>query len=150
LTQVDGAEVREALQLERQSFVDLALLCGTDFSQRLKNIGPFTALKLIKEHHSIEALLQNPTMKLKLPSTEYMQEIAAGRLIFDAVSPLPDEGLLKQGEFDRNRVQEILENFGLGRASTGDSSVDPLERTFDDIAPPGFVEIAFQDGKSFR
>ena len=42
--------------------------CGCDYTASIKGIGPHTALKLIKEHHSIEAALKHvDTTKHKLP-----------------------------------------------------------------------------------
>ena len=51
---VHGSEVPSALDLDRDRFIDFALLLGTDFSQRIKHVGPQRALKFIREHGSIE------------------------------------------------------------------------------------------------
>ena len=50
--------MRDALQLDREAFVDFALLLGTDFSQRIKNVGPARALKFIRQHRTIERVLE--------------------------------------------------------------------------------------------
>ena len=58
LTIVSGAKVRTTLELTRESFVDFALLLGTDFSQRIKNVGPARAYRFIKEYGSIERIIE--------------------------------------------------------------------------------------------
>ncbi|KAI9331574.1 PIN domain-like protein [Obelidium mucronatum] len=45
------------LGLTREQYVDLMILCGSDFSSTLKRVGDKTALKLIKKHGSIEKIL---------------------------------------------------------------------------------------------
>lgn len=58
---ISGADIREVLQLTRASFVDFAFLLGTDFSQRIKNVGPARALRFIKEYGSIERVIEAET-----------------------------------------------------------------------------------------
>jgi len=46
------------LELTREQLIDVAMLVGTDFNpDGVKGIGPKTALKLIKQHGSIEEAL---------------------------------------------------------------------------------------------
>lgn len=59
LTIISGPEVRSSLSLARSSYVDFALLLGTDFSRRIKNMGPTRALKFIQDYGSIEEILRN-------------------------------------------------------------------------------------------
>ncbi len=42
--------------ITREQFVDLAILVGTDFNEGVSGVGPKTALKLIKQHGSLEGL----------------------------------------------------------------------------------------------
>ncbi|KIM20976.1 hypothetical protein M408DRAFT_44537, partial [Serendipita vermifera MAFF 305830] len=58
LMEIDSEVVREALALKREQFVDFALLLGTDFTPRLKNVGPVRALKFIRAHGSIEEIIK--------------------------------------------------------------------------------------------
>ena len=46
----------EELGITREQLIDLAILVGTDFNEGVKGIGPKTALKLIREHETIEKL----------------------------------------------------------------------------------------------
>ncbi|OZJ05594.1 hypothetical protein BZG36_01702 [Bifiguratus adelaidae] len=56
---IDPLEARKALSLSREAFVDMGILCGTDFSfglggGPLENVGPVTAMRLMQEHGSLE------------------------------------------------------------------------------------------------
>jgi flap endonuclease-1 len=54
--------VLKELNITREQLVDIGILVGTDFNpEGIKGIGPKTALKLIKQHGSLEKLI--PTLK---------------------------------------------------------------------------------------
>lgn len=44
------SKVLEELELTQEEFVDLCILCGCDYCPTIRNVGPTTALKTIKEH----------------------------------------------------------------------------------------------------
>jgi flap endonuclease-1 len=54
-----------ALGISREQLVDIALLVGTDYDDGIKGIGPRKALKLIKKHMGIEAVLLELKMEIK-------------------------------------------------------------------------------------
>ncbi|KAI8976722.1 PIN domain-like protein [Trametes punicea] len=116
LTLISGADVRAVLQLDRTRFIDFALLLGTDFSQRIKNIGPARALKFIREHGSIERVLeQEPQYPPRTAPEEYLQQIELARLVFQTLPPIPDVSLLQQGLPDEQAVWAILDKYDLHR-----------------------------------
>lgn len=78
---LDGQKAREDLSLSRQAFVDLCILCGTDFSTTLERVGPITALKLIQKHGSIESVLELQKYTLR----EGFQYLAARKVFLDPV-----------------------------------------------------------------
>jgi len=117
LTVVSGAEIRAVLQLDRASFVDFALLLGTDFSQRIKNLGPARALKFIREHGSIERVIELEREYLpRIPHDAYLAQIEAARMVFCTLPPVPHKGLLKQAVTDEAKIFEVLQKYGLGQA----------------------------------
>ena len=62
LTLVRLDKILESFKMTHAQFVDLCILCGCDFTQKLKGIGPMKAFKLIQQHETIEevvAALQN-------------------------------------------------------------------------------------------
>jgi flap endonuclease-1 len=55
--------VLQGLEINYDSFVDLCILCGCDYTGTIPKIGPVTALKLIKKHLLIE------NMPINIPSS---------------------------------------------------------------------------------
>jgi flap endonuclease-1 len=113
---VSGAEIRTVLQLDRARYVDFALLLGTDFSQRIKNVGPTRALKFIREYGSIERVLElEPKYSPRVSAQVYLEQVEVARLVFGTLPPVPDTNLLQPGENDENAIQSILERHRLHR-----------------------------------
>ncbi|KAJ7754478.1 PIN domain-like protein [Mycena metata] len=119
LVMLSGTEIRAALQLDRSSFIDFALLLGTDFSQRIKNVGPVRALKFIRQHKSIERVIEVETKyEPRVPPPAYLAEVEIARLVFQTLPPVPDAKLLEQ-EKDDEALPTLLQRFGLGRLLMG-------------------------------
>ncbi|KVH89497.1 5'-3' exonuclease, C-terminal domain-containing protein [Cynara cardunculus var. scolymus] len=55
----DISKVLEELNLTMDQFIDLCILCGCDYCDSIRGIGGQTALKLIRQHGSIESILEN-------------------------------------------------------------------------------------------
>ncbi|KND89296.1 Flap endonuclease 1 [Tolypocladium ophioglossoides CBS 100239] len=51
-------KVLEGLNMQRKQFVDLCILLGCDYLDPIPKIGPTTALKLIREHGSLEKVVE--------------------------------------------------------------------------------------------
>ena len=118
LTLLSGAEVREVLRLDRASYIDFALLLGTDFSQRIKNLGPHRAIRLIRAHGSIEHVIANePRFTPRLSPDAYMAQVETARLVFKTLPPVPDARFLQPTEGDDGEVAAILDRFGVHRAA---------------------------------
>ncbi|KAL3926985.1 MAG: hypothetical protein SGPRY_003039 [Prymnesium sp.] len=58
IVEVNLQAALEGLKLSHAQFVDLCILCGCDYVDSIKGIGPITALKLIQEHGCIENILK--------------------------------------------------------------------------------------------
>lgn len=54
--EIDFNVLLELLELDKSEFVDLCIMCGTDYNSNIKGIGPDKSLKLLKEFKSIENL----------------------------------------------------------------------------------------------
>ena len=118
LTIVSGSDIRTVLHLDRASFIDFALLLGTDFSQRIKHIGPQRALKFIRLYGSIEAIIQQERKySPKLPEKAYLEQVEVARGVFGNLPEVPDLKLLESRETDTEAVRWILQKYGLHRAS---------------------------------
>ncbi|KAJ2080387.1 hypothetical protein H4R24_003128 [Coemansia sp. RSA 988] len=56
---VDVSVACAELGLSHKAFVDLCILCGTDFASTIEKVGPITALRLVREFGSIERILDS-------------------------------------------------------------------------------------------
>ncbi|KZT69944.1 PIN domain-like protein [Daedalea quercina L-15889] len=116
LMMISGTDVRATLQLDRAGFIDFVLLLGTDFSQRIKNVGPARALRFIREYGSIERMLQcEPRYPPRVDATTYLAQVSLARMVFQTLPPTPDPALLQPKEYDEDEVMRLLGNYGLHR-----------------------------------
>ncbi|BGP48151.1 hypothetical protein JCM10450v2_004023 [Rhodotorula kratochvilovae] len=89
---LDPVTLRSELGLTKEEFVDFALLCGTDFTERIPGVGPVNALKLIRQHSTIEAIFAASDGKLSPPDGDiaaYLQTVRDARAIFLSLPNLP-------------------------------------------------------------
>ncbi|KAI0090327.1 PIN domain-like protein [Irpex rosettiformis] len=116
LVVVSGTEVWDSLQLDQSQFIDFAVLLGTDFSQRIKNIGPTRALKFIREYGSIERIIESETRySPRLPIDLYLEQVSLARLIFQTLPPVPSEKLTPLPA-DEMAIHAIMHKYRLWRA----------------------------------
>lgn len=144
LIRISGEDVRNELHLTRESYIDLALLFGSDFTERLRGLGPTRATKLIQAFGSIEEILRSERSKQgkgrrylpepKLSEKEYMKQIMDGRAVFSSLPPIPSEwqGLFaktRELQVDDGEVVEIMRGFDLSMEYTKalEEKVNPLE-----------------------
>jgi len=86
--EIDVATVLSALQLSRAAFVDFCVLCGCDYAQKLRGVGPKTALKLIVTHKTLEraVFVERPGVATKAPKGKVLApegwDFAAARRVF--------------------------------------------------------------------
>ncbi|KAJ2014591.1 hypothetical protein GGI03_002556 [Coemansia sp. RSA 2337] len=85
---IDADIALTELGLTRESFVDLCILCGTDFSATLEKVGPITALKLIRQFGSIERILESdPEIR---PRDGFQFKVARDVFLQDVQPPFTD------------------------------------------------------------
>lgn len=58
IDQINYDQVLEALAMDKETFVDLCILLGCDYCETIKGVGPVTAFKLIKEHGSLDKIVE--------------------------------------------------------------------------------------------
>ncbi|KAH8880326.1 PIN domain-like protein [Thozetella sp. PMI_491] len=71
IQEIHLGRVLAGLNMERPQFVDLCILLGCDYLDPIPKVGPTTALKLIREHGSLEGVVEfitkDPKSKFALP-----------------------------------------------------------------------------------
>ncbi|BBN19644.1 flap endonuclease-1 [Marchantia polymorpha subsp. ruderalis] len=116
------AKVLEGLELTMDQFIDMCILCGCDYCDSIKGIGPQSALKLIRQHGSLEQILENLNKsKYQIPENWNYKE--ARRLFKEPlVTPAEEMPELKWVAPDEEGLKKFLvdENgFNLERISKG-------------------------------
>ncbi|CCE64142.1 hypothetical protein TPHA_0G03010 [Tetrapisispora phaffii CBS 4417] len=56
--EINTETVLEGLELTLEQFIDLGIMLGCDYCESIRGVGPVTALKLIKEHGSLEKIIE--------------------------------------------------------------------------------------------
>jgi flap endonuclease-1 len=51
--------ILNSLEINYFEFIDFCILCGCDYTSKIPKIGPVTALRIIKEHRTIENFIEN-------------------------------------------------------------------------------------------
>ncbi len=117
-------KVLQDLQITRTQLIDIGILVGLDFFEGIKGIGAKTALKLIKEHGTIETIIKNKIEIKKQPIDLDIDLVNKVRNIFlnpqinESFEPpewkKPDkekiiEILVEQNDFSIDRVEKVLE-----------------------------------------
>ncbi|KAF9530155.1 PIN domain-like protein [Crepidotus variabilis] len=139
---VSGATVRESLSLSRSEFIDFCILLGTDFSQRITNVGPVRALKLIRNFGSIEKIVESisedPKFPLKLPKAAYLAQVDIARSVFNTLPPLPTASALLPTEPNPLSVEKMFKEFEIRDQDLHPDWHDPTP--FDDALAGNFFK----------
>jgi len=129
-------KVLQELQLTQEEFVDMCILLGCDYCGTIRGIGPKKALQLIKEHHSIKAILKSLDKERYVVPEDFIHE--EGKKLFLQPEILeekeipefkwsaPDEEglvqfLVRDRQFNEDRVKKVIERIksARGKATQG-------------------------------
>lgn len=119
----------DELGIDQSQLIDIALCVGTDYNEGLVGVGPKTALKLIREHGSIETILK--AKDLEIPNLEDIREFFKSPDVTDDYSlkwKKPDQEavislLCTEHDFSEDRVTKALERLEASSGS-GQSTLD--------------------------
>jgi len=100
--------VLAGLNLSMPEFVDLCILCGTDFSDTIRGVGPKGALAAIRKHRSIEAYLAALNTTRHPPPVEFPVDEIRGLLSRPDVVPASDARIVWGGAPDVEGVVALL------------------------------------------
>lgn len=127
LTLIEGHEVRDALNMDSSQFLDFALLLGTDFTDRIRNVGPIRALKFILSYGSIEKILEGePKYTPRTDISEYLEQIRVAREVFQHRPTVPAPKLLEVRQPNDSLVLEVLQRFQLRKFAEKDADFSSL------------------------
>lgn len=103
IDELSYADAMEGLDMDKSTFIDLCILLGCDYCETIRGVGPVTAFKLIKEHGSLDNIVEwiakNPEKtKYKVPENWPYKE--AKELFMNPEVTKADEISLKWKEPD--------------------------------------------------
>ncbi len=103
----DLQAILDGLELSMDQFVDMCILFGCDYTDRIRGIGPAKAFDLIKKHGCIEKIIENiDTEKHPVPSRFPFEE---ARRLFHKHEVLSSEDVnLRWGKPDEEGLKKFL------------------------------------------
>ncbi|KAE9618889.1 Flap endonuclease 1 [Lupinus albus] len=141
-------KILEGLNMTMDQFIDFCILSGCDYCESIRGIGGITALKLIRQHGSIENVLDKINKeRYQIPDDWLYRE---ARCLFKEPivsseeeelnlkwSPPDEEGLktflINENGFNNDRVTKAIEKI---KAAKNKSSQDRLEPFFKPTVNP--------------
>jgi len=116
---IELKETLQSLGMDRTGLILMGILLGTDFNDGVKGVGPKTALKIVKEHRTLEAVTEYVRTKY-----DYQFEVDAEEVLNIFLNPQsvpmeppkwkrPDEDairkmLVEQHDFSEERIMGTL------------------------------------------
>jgi flap endonuclease-1 len=103
-------KILKELEISYDEFVDLCILCGCDYCESIKGIGPKTALKLVRQHKNIETIIANLPKKYTVPAS-LIDNLEQIRLLFKNPDVDPADSLeLVFNKPDKDGIIDFLVN----------------------------------------
>ncbi|XP_034826168.1 flap endonuclease 1 [Maniola hyperantus] len=130
--------VLSGLELNQKEFIDLCILLGCDYCGSIRGIGPKRAIELIRQHRSIEQVLDNIDTKKYQPPENWGFEDARRLFVEPEVADAKDvelkwcdpdeEGLVKflcgDKQFNEDRVRNGAKKLMKARTGTTQGRLD--------------------------
>ena len=105
ITEIKLTDLLKELEFTHDQFVDLCILCGTDYMESVKGIGSMTAYKLIKENKNIENVIYNNKNPIKLENIENYEKVRELFKVFNYNYEITKGAL----DYDLNIIKKFLE-----------------------------------------
>jgi len=119
---LDLDENLRALGLTREELIDAAILIGTDFNPGVRGVGPKTAVRLLREHHSLSSLPSDVRQSLPDNADEIHEFFLHPPVVpSDQIVPgsFDPEGLRKflcdERDFSATRVESLVQRLSKRR-----------------------------------
>ncbi|NHJ12122.1 MAG: flap endonuclease-1 [Candidatus Thorarchaeota archaeon] len=113
------------LGITREQLIDIAILVGTDYNEGVKGVGPKTALKLIKEHETIEGIEEAQGVQYNFPYVE-IRDIFLNPPKAEITEP-------KWHDFDTDDLMRILCEEHDFSSSRVESSLQRLQKALEEL-----------------
>lgn len=164
VTEVEYRRVLHELDLSQEQFTDLCILMKCDYTGTIKGIGPKTAYKLVKEHGSIEGILEyiqnNDTRYTAPPQAEF--DFAKARKMFNEAEVTPASEInivfrrpnvaaltkfLKARSFNQERIDRLVASLGAAKKASGQRRLDSFFKVKKAALPPRTPKVKSSPGR---
>ncbi|XP_022647631.1 flap endonuclease 1-like [Varroa jacobsoni] len=144
------SKILSELEFTQREFIDLCILLGCDYCESIKGIGPKRAIDLMRQHRSIENILQNlDTKKYTVPENWQFErarelfekpEVTPGQeLEFRWMEPNED-GLVKflceENGFNEERIRNGAKKLHKGKNSSQQGRLDSFFKVLPSTPAP--------------
>ncbi|GAX73772.1 hypothetical protein CEUSTIGMA_g1223.t1 [Chlamydomonas eustigma] len=141
----------EGANLTMDQFIDVCILCGCDYVNNIRGIGPVRAMQLIQKHNNIEAVLEHlDSSKYPLPEPFPYKEAReafknpevtpADQLpVFKWNAPDVDgvvDFLVREKSFNEDRVRKAMKRVVDNRGKSGQSRMESFFQVLPKPGPP--------------
>jgi flap endonuclease-1 len=106
----------EKLGVTKEQLIIMGILIGTDYSEGVKGVGPKTALKLVKEHETLEKVLENVTWESDVDAKKiydfFINPDVTEKYSMEWKEPDEDklrEFMVEEHDFSSERIDKVLE-----------------------------------------
>jgi flap endonuclease-1 len=97
--------ILNCLEMTQDEFIDFCILCGCDYTQKIPNLGPINALKIIQKFNNIEKFIDNNT-KYVIPDN-FLENYQRARYLFNY--PIPEDVYERIDKNTKMNVPKIIE-----------------------------------------
>jgi flap endonuclease-1 len=107
--EINLAKVLEGLQMTQDEFIDFCILCGCDYCDSIRGIGPKTALNLVRKHKTLEKIVESLKGSKKAAPETFLEMALKSRSMFKNCEVTnADEIKLKWKNADEEEVKKFL------------------------------------------
>jgi len=125
---IELEEVLDDLDITRKQLVDIGILCGTDYNEGVKGIGPKRGLKYIKKYDDLKSVLQEKNAQIDNHNAIreiFLEPEVTDDYVIKFEDELGDvkEFLCEERDFSEDRIESALEQFRKGMKRRKQSSL---------------------------
>lgn len=120
----------KGLGITQEQLVIVGILVGTDYAQGIKGVGAKTALKLVKEQKSLEAIISEVGWDADVPAEEiyefFLHPPVTDKYKMEWRPPDADglrEFMISEHDFSRERVERVIERLEKAQTTGTQSSL---------------------------
>jgi len=127
---IELEKVLKFLGITREQLIIIGLLVGTDYNPGVKGIGPKTALKIVKEHKTLDKVLENVEWEGDVEAEEiynfFLNPKATYKYKLEWKEPNREkivEFMVEEHDFSRERVEKAIDKLEQAFASGRQTSL---------------------------